>query len=347
MACALLAVRNGRRYAPLLALQACHRTSTGGVGQTGRGSPCPANFRSFAKLVAFPLAQTGEGISECELVSWSVKVRRLCACGKFGHSLRKSAHADISAPCQRPAIRTHTLMRPRSQHSHHGNLEQHKRVHRRPTSPESQRLSCADRRAQHPRGFRNWRLRLLHLHSRRAPTRAPTQTSQTIHRHKTSRPPSQQPNPPQCIGLLQRFRSPLSFGTLHLIPYPAPTPAPQNTNARLNSLFPSPLLPLTLPTPPHPTPVHISTPRPGGGRSGRLRQTVRCAGATPQWRNPPVVRTPMAFMENAYKTNNPKPRKPSGPYVGCHAVMRNAWWPWRTAGRRRWMSRASDSRPPP
>ncbi|GLI70952.1 hypothetical protein VaNZ11_016051 [Volvox africanus] len=33
----------------------------------------PILVRLFAKLVSFPLAQTGEGISECELVSWAVK----------------------------------------------------------------------------------------------------------------------------------------------------------------------------------------------------------------------------------------------------------------------------------
>ncbi|PNH10452.1 Lipoamide acyltransferase [Tetrabaena socialis] len=35
--------------------------------------PLPA--RLYAKRVQFPLAQTGEGISECELVAWAVKVQ--------------------------------------------------------------------------------------------------------------------------------------------------------------------------------------------------------------------------------------------------------------------------------
>ncbi|KAG2427447.1 hypothetical protein HXX76_012383 [Chlamydomonas incerta] len=77
MACvALLAARNGRRYAPLLALQACYRASNACGREGTAAGRCPANFhfRHFAKLVAFPLAQTGEGISECELVSWSVQV---------------------------------------------------------------------------------------------------------------------------------------------------------------------------------------------------------------------------------------------------------------------------------
>lgn len=32
------------------------------------------------RTVTFPLAQTGEGIHECELVSWFVKARALVAC---------------------------------------------------------------------------------------------------------------------------------------------------------------------------------------------------------------------------------------------------------------------------
>jgi hypothetical protein len=31
---------------------------------------------SSSSVVSFPLAQTGEGISECELMQWFVKVRR-------------------------------------------------------------------------------------------------------------------------------------------------------------------------------------------------------------------------------------------------------------------------------
>jgi hypothetical protein len=42
------------------------------VGAAAR-PPCAAR-RSYGTLVQFPLAQTGEGISECELVQWFVKV---------------------------------------------------------------------------------------------------------------------------------------------------------------------------------------------------------------------------------------------------------------------------------
>jgi hypothetical protein len=47
-------------------------------------SAAPARAEE-GRLVSFPLAQTGEGISECELIAWHVKVRaRRAACGWAG-----------------------------------------------------------------------------------------------------------------------------------------------------------------------------------------------------------------------------------------------------------------------
>lgn len=38
--------------------------------------------RSYATVVSYPLAQTGEGISECEMVTWFVKVIQSCLWNK-------------------------------------------------------------------------------------------------------------------------------------------------------------------------------------------------------------------------------------------------------------------------
>lgn len=52
-----------------------------------------AGFRGFftstvlgGSVVSFPLAQTGEGISECELMQWFVKVGADCAASTHTHA---------------------------------------------------------------------------------------------------------------------------------------------------------------------------------------------------------------------------------------------------------------------
>jgi hypothetical protein len=59
-------------------------------------------LRGYGTLVQFPLAQTGEGISECELVQWFVKVG---AAGRLLRALRlrcgSVAWAEASSPCRR------------------------------------------------------------------------------------------------------------------------------------------------------------------------------------------------------------------------------------------------------
>lgn len=70
----------------------------------GSGAPSPAMWRRqlqgtavrpFSTVVSFPLAQTGEGISECELVEWFIKVRR--------HKARvQQRHAEVHCMCAWP-----------------------------------------------------------------------------------------------------------------------------------------------------------------------------------------------------------------------------------------------------
>eukprot|EP00798_Chlamydomonas_sp_ICE-L_P032265 gene32265-16831_t len=59
--------------------------------------------RGLATLVQFPLAQTGEGISECELMEWFVKegdtveeFDNVCKCGKKEGRTKKANHIGTS-----------------------------------------------------------------------------------------------------------------------------------------------------------------------------------------------------------------------------------------------------------
>ncbi len=66
------------RYIYVTGGEVCHNVAASSSAVQGHSSGGPTlAFRHFAsrRVVAFPLAQTGEGISECELVAWSVKVR--------------------------------------------------------------------------------------------------------------------------------------------------------------------------------------------------------------------------------------------------------------------------------
>ena len=43
-------------------------------GQARPLQPEPCRYSPFSSLIHFPLAQTGEGIKECELIQWFVEV---------------------------------------------------------------------------------------------------------------------------------------------------------------------------------------------------------------------------------------------------------------------------------
>ncbi|GFR41858.1 hypothetical protein Agub_g2638 [Astrephomene gubernaculifera] len=73
----LLASNLGRRTPQLLRrrlLGGCHSARQSWVFPVAEAGASLNASRFYAKLVSFPLAQTGEGISECELVAWAVKV---------------------------------------------------------------------------------------------------------------------------------------------------------------------------------------------------------------------------------------------------------------------------------
>ncbi|KAF8073201.1 Dbt [Scenedesmus sp. PABB004] len=91
-----LAAASARGAAPPAAARAL--LAGGAAGSVAGGSGAAGSGDAAGGIVSFPLAQTGEGISECELVQWHVKARG--AAGGWGgwRSRRSTARCPAAAP---------------------------------------------------------------------------------------------------------------------------------------------------------------------------------------------------------------------------------------------------------
>ena len=83
----------------------CHCVSNAAGTQCAAGGPFHVS-PVHSRLINVPLAQTGEGIKECELISWHVKVPSVPYCQSHEKLMPalKSQEATISTACRENTI---------------------------------------------------------------------------------------------------------------------------------------------------------------------------------------------------------------------------------------------------